>query len=134
MTEREPVYTIGELAQTFQVSLRTLRFYESRGLLKPRRQGLKRRYGQKDVDRLAAIVRAKKLGFTLNEIHQMTNGSGANGHALLLTREKCQGQISLLECKLEEITHALSELRQMHTSLSEPQGLPCSEDVASLTP
>ena len=132
MIQGEPVYTIGELAKTFQVSLRTLRFYESRGLLKSHRHGKKRSYGPKDVDRLTAIVRAKKFGFTLNEIRQMTDGSGEAEQGFQLTGENCREKIGLLEGKLEEITHALTELRQLYASLwPDPQTNPCSDGVAS---
>jgi DNA-binding transcriptional MerR regulator len=61
--DNESVYTIGELAEKFAVSLRTLRFYESRGLLSPTHCGRHRRYGHKEADRLAAIIQARKTGF-----------------------------------------------------------------------
>jgi DNA-binding transcriptional MerR regulator len=118
--ENEPVYLIGDLARKFDVSLRTLRFYESRGLLSPGRRGRRRFYGSKDVDRLTIILKAKKLGFTLNEIRQMTAAESgeASRHALKLSREKCLEQIGVFERKLAEIEEALAELRWIYTSLS----------------
>src|ERR1700756_4785901 len=82
----EPIYSIGDLAKKFDVSLRTLRFYESRGLLSPTRHGRHRRYGRNDADRLTIILKAKKLGFTLGEIREMIAGEGgeASRHALRL--------------------------------------------------
>jgi len=114
-------YSIGDLARKFNVSLRTLRFYESRGLLSPGREGRRRRYGQEDVDRLSVILKAKKLGFTLNEIRQMTamEGGAAARHALKLSREKCLEQIAVFERKLAEVEGALAELRWIYASLSE---------------
>ncbi len=116
----EPNYSIGDLARKFDVSLRTLRFYESRGLLAPSRQGQHRRYGRKDADRLTVVLKAKKLGFTLAEIHEMiaANGSEASRQTLKLSREKCLEQIALFERKLAETEEALAELRWIYTSLS----------------
>jgi DNA-binding transcriptional MerR regulator len=116
----EATYSIGDLARKFNVSLRALRFYESRGLLSPGRQGRRRRYGRADVDRLTVILKAKKLGFTLNEIRQMTAAEGgeATRHALRLSREKCLEQIAVFERKLADIEEALAELRWIYASLS----------------
>ena len=114
--KNEPLYTIGELAKRFEISFRTLRFYESRGLLSPGRQGRRRLYGRADVDRLAAILKAKKLGLTLNEIRQVIAGEGAQ-QTLRLSRERCLAQIAVLEHKLAEIEEALAELRAMCASL-----------------
>jgi DNA-binding transcriptional MerR regulator len=111
----EPTYTIGELAKQFDLTLRTLRFYESRGLLKPDRGGRKRRYGPKDVERLAVIVKAKKLDLTLAAIRQSIVDEGA-GQTLRLSREACMTQIAILERKLAEIEAALAELRAMSGS------------------
>ena len=116
----EPTYSIGDLARKFDVTLRTLRFYESRGLLSPSRQGHHRRYGRQDADRLTVILKAKKLGFTLTEIREMiaADGGEASRHALRLSREKCLEQIALFERKLAETEEALAELRWIYTSLS----------------
>jgi DNA-binding transcriptional MerR regulator len=116
----EPIYSIGDLARKFDVSLRTLRFYESRGLLSPSREGHHRRYGRKDADRLIVVLKAKKLGFTLAEIQEMiaANGSEASRQTLKLSRERCLEQIALFERKLAETEEALAELRWIYTSLS----------------
>ena len=116
----EPTYSIGDLARRFDVSLRALRFYESRGLLNPSREGLHRRYGRKDADRLTVILKAKKLGFTLAEIREMIAGGSdeASRHALKLSRKKCLEQIAVFERKLAETEEALAELRWIYTSLS----------------
>jgi DNA-binding transcriptional MerR regulator len=116
----EPTYSIGDLAGKFDVSLRALRFYESRGLLRPARDGRRRRYGRKDADRLNVILKAKKLGFTLGEIHQMiaAEGDAASRHALRLSREKCLEQIGVFERKLADVQEALAELRFIYSSLT----------------
>ena len=116
----DEICSIGDLARKFDVSLRTLRFYESRGLLSPSRAGRHRRYGRKDADRLTVVLKAKKLGFTLAEIQEMiaANGSEASRQTLKLSREKCLEQIAVFERKLVETEEALAELRWIYTSLS----------------
>jgi DNA-binding transcriptional MerR regulator len=113
-------FTIGDLSREFGVTLRALRFYENKGLLTPRREGLARIYDAGDRARLAVILKGKRLGFTLSEIRQMiaARESTASGEALTLTREKCLEQIKLLEKQRNEIEAALAELRQTYTSLS----------------
>ena len=61
-------YGISELAHQFQVTTRTIRFYEDKGLLRPAREGMRRIYDQRDLVRLRLILRGKRLGFSLDEI------------------------------------------------------------------
>ena len=110
----------------FDVSLRALRYYESRGLLRPARAGRRRRYGRKDADRLNVILKAKKLGFTLTEIRQMI-ADDASQQTLKLSREKCLEQIGFFERKVAEAEHALAELRWIYASLSTRMVKPADE-------
>ncbi len=64
-------YGIAELAREFDVTTRTLRFYEDKGLLKPLRKGQRRVYAPRDRVRLRLIMRGKRLGFSLDEIREM---------------------------------------------------------------
>ncbi len=64
-------YGIAELAREFNVTTRTIRFYEDKGLLSPERQGQRRVYSPRDRVRLRLIMRGKRLGFSLSEIRQM---------------------------------------------------------------
>lgn len=109
-TAREPGCTIGELVRRFDVTHRALRFYESRGLLNPERRGSNRLYGAKDVERLAFIVKAKKLGLTLTAIGQILRDADS-GQTPRLSRETCLAQIAVLERKLAQTREALAELR-----------------------
>jgi len=111
-------YSITELAQEFGLTLRALRFYEIRGLLAPQRSGRKRIFSRADRDRLGAILKGKKLGFTLNEISQMIEAEAgrADEHSLKLSAEKCQEQIALFERQLKETAEALEELRRISRS------------------
>jgi len=61
-------YKIGELAREFGITLRTLRHYEARGLISPRRTGTTRHYTQSDRERLRQALFAKRIGLPLAEI------------------------------------------------------------------
>ena len=112
--------TSGEVAAEFAVSPRTLRFYESKGLMSPLRQQRTRLYSKKDRQRLALILKAKKFGFVLAEIQNMIEAQEgrARGQSLKLSRQKCGEQIDLLEQQLRDVNEALAELRRIHTILS----------------
>ncbi len=64
-------YGIAELAREFDVTTRTIRFYEDKGLLAPLREGQRRVYAPRDRVRLRLIMRGKRLGFSLQEIRQL---------------------------------------------------------------
>ena len=65
--DKEEVFGIGDLAREFDITPRTIRFYEDQGLLFPARQGQIRVYSQRDRVRLKLILRSKRLGFSLKE-------------------------------------------------------------------
>src|SRR5258708_3463227 len=115
-------FSITDLAKEFGTTLRALRFYESRGLLTPVREGRKRIFSRADRDRLGLILKGKKLGFTLTEISQMIEAQSgrASQHALKMSSEKCLGQIALFERQMREANEALAELRGMHRLLEAP--------------
>jgi DNA-binding transcriptional MerR regulator len=62
------LFAIGELAAEFGVTTRTIRFYESKGLISPARRGVARAYSRRDRARLKLILRGKNLGFSLEAI------------------------------------------------------------------
>lgn len=64
-------YTISELAREFDVTTRTIRFYEDQGLLNPRREGTSRIFSARDRVRLKLALRGKRLGFSLAEIREL---------------------------------------------------------------
>lgn len=113
-------FTISDLAREFDVTLRTLRFYESRGLLAPARSGLTRIYSGRDRARLALILKGKQLGFTLVEIRAMlANEEGkelkgkepsASVGGLQLSRSQIAEQLELLRSQRAEIETAIAEL------------------------
>ncbi|QRM28758.1 MerR family DNA-binding transcriptional regulator [Microvirga sp. VF16] len=114
-------YTIGDLAREFGVTLRTLRFYEDRGLLAPRRDGTARIYDVRDRERLSVILKGKQLGFTLTEIRAMVaeerSGNGAAMN-LKLSLDQIEDQIRHLEQQKVEIEEALAELQSRRAGLA----------------
>ncbi|MGB7542857.1 MAG: MerR family DNA-binding transcriptional regulator [Burkholderiales bacterium] len=71
MSESSETYTISDLAREFDVTPRTIRFYEDEGLLEPQRVGSRRVYSKRDYVRLKLILRGKRLGFSLAEVREM---------------------------------------------------------------
>ena len=69
----ERTWTVGELAQDLGVTTRTLRFYESEGLLNPERAGTNRRYRPRDRARMRLILRGRRLGMSLSECREIVD-------------------------------------------------------------
>ena len=112
--------TISQMSRLYGVSLRTLRFYEDRGLIKPRREGNARYYRGVDRVRMEMILRGKKLGFTLTEINDLIGGKGANETPDLeeqLQPQQIVNQIGHLERQRSEIDSAIERLRATHNRL-----------------
>ena len=83
----EPSFGISQLAREFDVTPRALRFYEDKGLLSPRREGLSRVYSHKDRAKLQLIVRGKKVGLSLIEIKELLD--------LYKVDQRAQAQVAL---------------------------------------
>lgn len=111
----ETEYSIGELAREFDLTLRTLRFYEDKGMLRPRRVGIQRIYTRKDRARLKLIVMGKKVGFSLQDIAEMLDLydlKDGQESQLLLARSRFVKQIDLLEQQKQDIEQAVVELQR----------------------
>ena len=99
------------MARAYGVSLRTLRFYEGRGLLNPKRDGSARYYGSEDRRRLQLILKGKQLGFTLAEIRDMiAKDRSVDNQNLALNRDQIASQISHLERQRKALDEAIDEL------------------------
>ena len=100
----------------YGVTLRTLRFYEDKGLLSPHRDGTTRLYARRDVTRLKLILLGRKVGFSLREVKQMLDlydPSGSNTKQLKLALEKSEKQLVRLEKQRTAIGEAIDELTDM---------------------
>jgi DNA-binding transcriptional MerR regulator len=118
----QPELTISQMSRLFGVSLRTLRFYEDRGLIKPRREGNARYYRGTDRVRMEMILKGKKLGFTLTEIQDLIGGKGATETTDLedqLNPQQIVTQIGHLERQRSEIDGAIERLRATQSRLAQ---------------
>ncbi len=107
-------YTIKQLSAEFDVTPRTLRYYEDQGLLSPERQGQHRIYHTTDRVRLAWILRGRRVGFSLAEVGEMLDlydlGDGRETQRTV-TLERCKERIKALEAQREDINATLTELK-----------------------
>ena len=104
---------IGEMAKTFGVTLRTLRFYEDKGLISPKRDGSTRLYSRRDRARLKLILLGRKVGFSLRDVKQIMDlydPKGANTKQLRLTLDKSEKQLARLQKQRAAIDEAITEL------------------------
>jgi DNA-binding transcriptional MerR regulator len=114
----EETYTIGELAEEFGITSRTLRLYEEEGLLDPRREGTRRIYNERNRVRLRLILRGKRLGWSLSEIRESFQlydsglGEGAQLESML---GKLENRRETLIAQREDIDSALMDLEQVET-------------------
>ncbi len=110
MSSADYIYTMADLTREFDISSRSIRFYEEKGLISPQRtKGNQRRYCAKDRFRLKWILRGKRFGYSLSEISEMleltetTKGKSDQIRATLAFGEK----------KLRDIEHRIDELKIM---------------------
>lgn len=113
MTEK--TMTIREMCDAFDVTPRTLRFYEAKELLFPQREGQKRLFSRRDRARLKLILRGKRFGFSLEEIRQLLDlyHMGDQQHTQLTrTFELAQKRLDDLQAQREELDHAINDLKE----------------------
>ncbi len=111
---QEAEFRIGDLSREFGVTLRTLRFYEDRGLLAPERRGTTRIYSRRDRMRLRLVLLAKLLGFSLTEAKQMIDiyyQPDGQRKQLKVALERFEQQRRILEEQRREIDESLEAMR-----------------------
>jgi DNA-binding transcriptional MerR regulator len=109
-------WTIGELADEFGVTHRTIRFYEDQGLVTPERRGTARVFHVRDRVRLALVLRGKRLGFDLGQIRRIVDmydeEPGEEGQ-LRYFLEQIAARRAELEQRRQDIETTLAELTEV---------------------
>src|SRR5213592_2839884 len=120
-------WSIAELAAEYDVTLRTIRFYEDLGLLTPERRGTVRVYHPRDKVRLGLILRGKRLGFSLDEIATIVDmydaEPGEEGQLVYLLDQITTRRADLAQ-RRQDIDETLRELSEVETR--------CQADLAAL--
>ncbi|MGN6422981.1 MAG: MerR family transcriptional regulator [Asticcacaulis sp.] len=107
-------YSIRQLSKEFDVTARALRFYEDKGLIHPERKGQTRIYSPRDRARLQLILRGKRLGFSLVEIHEILDLYTPKDHGVAQMRAtlvKYRNQIETLKRQREDIDAAIKDMQ-----------------------
>ena len=119
--ETHELYTIGELSREFGVTSRTIRFYESKGLLSPRRKGTARSYTKRDRAQLILVLRGKNLGFTLEEIKEYLELYAADATQVKQLQHllaKIDDRIELLRTKRSDLERTQRELKAIRNQVT----------------
>jgi DNA-binding transcriptional MerR regulator len=113
--EAEELSRIGEIADEFKVTLRTLRFYEDKALINPKRVGTSRFYGRRERARLRLILLGRDIGFSLEDIREMLNlyePKTGNKAQLTVALEKAALQLERLNDQRKSVDEAIARLNQ----------------------
>ena len=127
----DEVLTIRVMCDAFDVTPRTLRFYESKELLFPIREGTRRLFTRKDQARLKLILRGKRFGFSLEDIRQLLDLYDPKTQNLAQMK-RCyalaEDRLADMEAQRAELTEAIDDLKsqlewgdRMITSLTTPR-------------
>lgn len=106
--------TISDMCTAFDVTPRTLRFYEAKELLSPIRQGTRRLFTKRDRARLTLILRGKRFGFSLEDIRQLLDlydRDGSQETQLIRTYDVARARLTQMEAQRGELDEAIAELK-----------------------
>ncbi|MDP1730225.1 MAG: MerR family DNA-binding protein [Devosia sp.] len=119
--ENRDLFAIADLAREFGISTRAIRFYESKGLLKPGRVGGTRVFRRRDRARLILILRGKRLGFSLRDISDYLSLYDAHSHTaqVNLLIEMVDQRLALLERQMTDLQTTVAELREIRKLATE---------------
>lgn len=112
----DSLMTIGQMCDSYDVTPRTLRFYEAKELIFPIREGQKRLFTKSDRARLKLILQGKRFGFSLEEIRQLLNLYSLGDQQttqLTKTYELGQERLRDMQEQREELTDAIADLKEI---------------------
>lgn len=110
-------FSISDLASEFDVTTRTIRFYEEKGLLNPKREGMRRIYSPADRTKLRLILRGKRLGLSLDESAEIILMYGTPGN----NRRQLESLMTKINEKREELKRQQKDLKVMLKELAEAE-------------
>lgn len=111
----DSLMTIGQMCEAYDVTPRTLRFYEAKELIFPVREGQKRLFTKRDRARLKLILQGKRFGFSLEEIRQLLNLYDLGDQQttqLTKTYELAQERLQVMEEQRDELVDAIDDLKE----------------------
>ncbi len=112
-----PSFSISDLASEFDVTTRTIRFYEEKGLLNPNREGTRRIYSPADRTKLRLILRGKRLGLSLDESAEIILMYGTYGS----NRRQLETLIGKIREKRVELLRQQEDLEAMLKELADAE-------------
>lgn len=115
----DKTYTISDLASEFGVTTRTIRFYEEKGLITPRREGQKRLYSAADRVRIKLILRGKRIGMSLQEsvevidLYDPEHNNEEQLHSLITTVKDKRARLLQQKQDIEDMLRGLDEVQAL---------------------
>jgi DNA-binding transcriptional MerR regulator len=112
----DELFSITELAKVLGITPRTIRFYEDRGLVTPRRVGTTRVYSHRDRARMILVLRGKRLGFSLRDIKEyldLYDVEPTHAEQIQLLQDRVRLRIEQLEDQKHALEETLSELHDI---------------------
>ena len=119
---KDTLYTVPQLSKELDITERAIRFYESKGLVKPNRAGNTRIFNYKDKARLLIIIRAKKLGFSLKDIKTYLDLYEVDPSQKIQSKnalEAISHRLFQLEDQKKEINFIIKELKSLKNDIAE---------------
>ena len=122
MGENEELRGIQDVANSLGVTTRTLRFYEDRGLIEPRRIGTARVYSKRETGRMQLILRGKRLGFSLREIEEflrLYDADPQHVEQMRVLAERCRERVDELRQQMSALIQTVDELETIEREARE---------------
>ncbi|WP_267433952.1 MerR family DNA-binding transcriptional regulator [Sphingomonas sp. GM_Shp_1] len=122
MGDEEELHGIQDVANSLGVTTRTLRFYEDRGLIEPRRVGTARVYSKRETARMQLILRGKRLGFSLREIEEflrLYDADPQHVEQMRVLAERCRERVNELRQQMTALVQTVEELETIERQARE---------------